>query len=303
MRRTRSLLFSVALMAIAALLAACSGGGSSPTNTPTGTPTSQAESGTIDVRVTDAPNPDVTAIVITASDIQVSQATASGSDDWTTVLAGQHTFDLLKVVGQEESLGVSVLPPGTYNQIRMTVDKAVITMGGQEVNAQVPSSELKIVKGFDVVAGETTILTFDFDANSSVVTAGPNVLLKPTVKLMVRKSTQPFVPANQETGTVTPTPTLPTPTPASTPAVSDFFLNVTAPVNTEAVVSTPSITVSGSTRVDAAVSINDTFVTPDANGNFSLDVPLTEGPNEIDVVASIASGDQLSKVLTVIYAP
>lgn len=105
------------------------------------------------------------------------------------------------------------------------------------------------------------------------------------------------------TPTVAPTTTNPTATATPTPAPDAFVLNITSPADAESVVSTPTITVAGQTRVDAAVSVNDQFLTVDANGNFSVNVPLVEGPNEIDVVASIASGDELSKVLTVIYAP
>ena len=61
-----------------------------------------------------------------------------------------------------------------------------------------PSSVLRIVRPFKVVADETTILTFDFDAKRSVVAAGPNLLLRPVVKLLVGGSS---------CGTATPTST------------------------------------------------------------------------------------------------
>jgi hypothetical protein len=51
------------------------------------------------------------------------------------------------------------------------------------------------------------------------------------------------------------------------------------------------------------VTINDTVVEPDIDGEFSLDVPLEEGPNIIEVVASVASGEQMDLVLVAIYLP
>ena len=67
-------------------------------------------------------------------------------------------------------------------------DAAEVTVEGNAVSAQVPSGTLRIVGGFELVAGETTALTLDFDAAKSVVVAGPrNVLIKPVVKLLVRR--------------------------------------------------------------------------------------------------------------------
>lgn len=313
-------LVTALILALPLLIAACSGGATptntasatntpagqstSPTPTPTGTTASNASS--VDIRVTDKPNPDVSAIVITASNFRVSQSSsASGPDDqsqWITVLPGQQTFDLLKVVGQEQSLGVGDLAPGTYNQIRMDVDQAVVTIGGQDVQATVPSSVLKIVRPFQVTEGQATILTFDFDASKSIVQTGAGVILKPTVKLLVRPGGEPFVP--QPTDTPEPTvASTPAPTATPTPAPDQFVLDIVNPADTETITTSPTITIQGRTRVDAVVTVNDQFVTPDVNGNFSADVPLQEGPNDIEVVASIASGDELSKVLTVIYTP
>ena len=76
---------------------------------------------------------------------------------------------------------------------------------GAVLQARVPSRRLKVVGGFTLEAGETTILTLDFDADKSVVIAGPrNVLLKPVVKLLVRdkdeardagRTTEPELPS------------------------------------------------------------------------------------------------------------
>ena len=59
----------------------------------------------------------------------------------------------------------------------------------------------------------------------------------------------------------------------------------------------------GRTRVDAVVTVNDTVVDPDGEGQFSSMVELEEGPNIIEVVSSIANGEQLDMVLVVIYLP
>jgi hypothetical protein len=65
----------------------------------------------------------------------------------------------------------------------------------------------------------------------------------------------------------------------------------------------PELTVAGRTRSDAAVTINDLVVSPDFEGRFSVDLILEFGPNIIEVVVSIATGEQLDEVLSVVYAP
>tara|TARA_B100000809_G_scaffold77826_1_gene75659 strand:+ start:1208 stop:1600 length:393 start_codon:yes stop_codon:yes gene_type:complete len=83
----------------------------------------------------------------------------------------------------------------------------------------------------------------------------------------------------------------------------DLFLQLISPPETEVFTDTGTLAVVGRTRVDAVVTINDTVVEPDIDGEFSLDVPLEEGPNIIEVVASVASGEQMDLVLVAIYLP
>ena len=162
----------------------------------------------------------MTKILITVSEIQVQ---SSGDEPWLTVVSGPVEFDLVEIQGVEQILGEAELDPGRYGQIRLTVEKAEVTVQGNTVSARVPSDKLKIVGGFDLVAGQTTILTLDFDAEKSVVIAGPrNVLIKPTVKLLIRAGDEELASATEageteeveeteETEEATPTAVAPTP--------------------------------------------------------------------------------------------
>ena len=114
----------------------------------------------------------------------------------------------------------------------------------------------------------------------------------------------PTATAAPPTATPTPVPTAtPTPAPTATPAPEEFVLHIVEPVEAETLTTNPTLLVSGRTRVDAVVTVNDTFVDPDIDGRFSAEIPLDEGPNIIEVVASIATGEELSTVLVVIYEP
>jgi hypothetical protein len=92
-------------------------------------------------------------------------------------------------------------------------------------------------------------------------------------------------------------------TPTPTPAPDVFVLHIAEPTESEVVTEDPSLLVWGRTRVDAALSINDDFVPVDADGTFALRMDLELGTNIMEVIASIASGEERSEVLAVIYAP
>ena len=100
--------------------------------------------------------------------------------------------------------------------MRLEVVEALITIQGDEKSATVPSGKLRLVAGFEIEAGETTILTLDFDAGRSVVLRGRmDLLLRPAVKLLVRKADRPLSDAD-EVSSIEPEET-PTPRPTATP--------------------------------------------------------------------------------------
>ena len=100
-----------------------------------------------------------------------------------------------------------------------------------------------------------------------------------------------------------PSPKL-TPTPTPTPTTGALFLSVTQPQD-QSVVNTASITISGRTIHGAVVSVslNDSIYIPsvDNNGYFTISVPLDEGPNLIEVIASDYYGNQKSVNISIIY--
>ena len=178
------------------------------------------------------------------------------------------------------------------------------------MEARIPSDVLRVVRPFTITAGQTTIATLDFDAEQSVVQQGTGeYLLRPLVTLLVRQEGEPFEPAGQPDDTTggdtalmgTPT-TVPTPT-ATPDATGDFFLTIEKPAEIESIIAEDSITVTGRTRLDATVSVNDIFANVDGDGRFRVTVEMEIGPNIIEVVASLGTGETLDEVLIVIYSP
>ncbi len=140
-----------------------------PTATTGPVPTAEPGPAVLEVRVTDAPDPEITAVLIVASAIQVHNGTTG---EWSTVVEGPVDFDLIQVAGIEDLLGESELEPATYTQIRLQIDSVTITRSGEDHVATVPSGELKLVGSMELEEGATTIATLDFDAEQSVVAQG-----------------------------------------------------------------------------------------------------------------------------------
>jgi bacillopeptidase F len=96
-------------------------------------------------------------------------------------------------------------------------------------------------------------------------------------------------------------------TPTSTKAIDTMepkealTLVVNEPQN-ETVVDTSRITISGTTRSDAVVSINGVITDVDSQGGFIGEVNLDIGPNSLEIIASDFYGNEETAVLTIVYA-
>ena len=162
--------------------------------------------GTIEVRVTDAP-PEygtIKEIWVTVVDseegIMVHKAATEedGEGEWIPIpVTGDNPFELLelKEQGVDALLGWAEVPTGKYTQIRMTIEQVEVIFEGETdpIEAKLPSGKLKLVRPFDVIDGETTILLLDFIADESVTITGQgDVIFKPVIKLVVSGKEKPI---------------------------------------------------------------------------------------------------------------
>lgn len=81
--------------------------------------------------------------------------------------------------------------------------------------------------------------------------------------------------------------------------MQSFYLDVTAPADS-IVVKEGSIKVEGGTPPGSVVTVNGKIVALNGTARFSTDVPLEEGPNSIEIVASDFLGNQRSMVISLI---
>lgn len=143
--------------------------------------------GTLNVRITDAPA-SFDAVDITFTEISVNKSGGSAI----VVSDSTQTINLIEWSnGLSTPLGSIELETGTYNQIRLIIESATVTVDGVVFDITVPSGAqtgLKLTHQFTLEAGSTYDLMIDFDASRSIVLTGtnanPSYLLKPTIRLV-----------------------------------------------------------------------------------------------------------------------
>lgn len=147
------------------------------------------DEGRVAVYVKDAASDEFSSVFITFSKVAIHEGDSEGSapaegeepdtegDGWTTVFEGSKEIDLMAFSGSDARafLGDANLSAGTYNQIVITVDDArgIQFSDGSEVDIEVTTGWVRVVRAFEVSADETTRIVLDLDLDRSVIQQGP----------------------------------------------------------------------------------------------------------------------------------
>lgn len=150
--------------------------------------------GILYLQITDIPGDlNITKALVTISSVEVYSSAAGSDEDektesstgWYTIVEEPQTFDLIALIDTKEFLGRGYLDTGRYNQIRLYVDKALVTINGNTYKLEIPSQTVKLIKPFKIENRRTTTLTLDFDIQKSVKSAGKDkYILEPTIKVI-----------------------------------------------------------------------------------------------------------------------
>ena len=81
-----------------------------------------------------------------------------------------------------------------------------------------------------------------------------------------------------------------------------LVLTIRQPLD-ESVVNTGQVEVIGAAPPDTVVTVNDEILIVDPEQEFKVSIPLEEGPNLIEIVASDINGNEIDQLLTVYYEP
>ena len=95
------------------------------------------------------------------------------------------TFDLVLLQNLADVLVETKISVGIYSQIRLYIEKALITIDGVEYDLKIPSKKVKINANFLIFEGEITTLLLDFDIQKSVIRSNKDkYILKPNIRLV-----------------------------------------------------------------------------------------------------------------------
>lgn len=117
--------------------------------------------------------------------------------------------------------------------------------------------------------------------------------------VFLRKNIAPRV--SEKVNVVSPTPSAASGQSAPARVANELLLSVSTPAD-RATVTTPALTVRGTTAPKAEVFINELEIRADASGNFSGSLTLDEGENSIVVIVNDESGNVAEKDLTIFYS-
>jgi len=159
----KSILFGMAA-GLALVLAGCGGGGSS-----SGGGTSSG-TGTMNVRMVDAPDPTITSIVLVFNKLE-----AHVGSQWVTIPLADETVDLMNLTASDMLLGTAQLPAGKYTQIRLFPTSATVTDSTGTHDVNIPSAKQTGIKiNIDATLPANSILTLllDFNVDKSLTKQG-----------------------------------------------------------------------------------------------------------------------------------
>jgi hypothetical protein len=164
--------------------------------------------GSLFLQITDQPALGIEKAEVTISKVQVHAASTGeneSDDGWITVAEEPQTFDLVAIKDVKEFLGLEELAAGRYTQIRLDVDKALVTINGTAYNLTIPSETVKLVRNFEIRENQTTTLTLDFDAERSVHSTGESgkYILSPTITVVQETPSEEEQACVNSGGTVT----------------------------------------------------------------------------------------------------
>jgi hypothetical protein len=140
----------------------------------------------MNIQMTDAPG-DFQAVNLVVTEVAVQ----SSNGGWEVLQSGTRTYDLLQLRnGVFATLGISQLPTGHYNQLRLKLGAgSTVVVDNTTHPLRIPSglqSGFKLAGSFDVPARGRVDLALDFDVSRSILPDGDGAYsLKPVIRVVV----------------------------------------------------------------------------------------------------------------------
>jgi hypothetical protein len=147
--------------------------------------------GTLIIMITDdPPKLNISKALVTITSVGVHKAGVGydgndeSSEGWITIEDEAQTFDLILLQNLTDLLSQVEIGVGIYTQIRLYIEKILVTIDDVEYDLKIPSNVVRIVSNFLIFDEETTDLLLDFDIHKSVCKEGyDEYIFNPTIKV------------------------------------------------------------------------------------------------------------------------
>jgi hypothetical protein len=119
-------------------------------------------SGVIEIKMTDPQGEwgEATQVYLNYSAIEIHRSQVDNESGWFTVVDTNGLINLTRILDVNQTISHKNLQAGLYNLLRFRIVKALVTVGGKNYTAIVPSGELRITikGGIRVTTGQTTTM-------------------------------------------------------------------------------------------------------------------------------------------------
>ena len=152
-------LFLPLTVALCAIVAGCGGGGSS-----------ESGSGTLNIRLADAPDPTISAINITFTKVD-----AHIGNEWVEIPLSDTSVNLMDLTDADMLLGTAPVPAGMYTQVRLFPSEVTVTDddGTHTVNiGSAAQTGIKVNINAEVGANAIQTILLDFNVDKSLIKQG-----------------------------------------------------------------------------------------------------------------------------------
>ncbi len=139
----------------------------------------------------------ISSVMVTVNKIEMHNQ----ANGWVTVSNATNQYDLmaLKQSGVTSLLAQTNVQAGTYDQIRLTINKVMVTDNGVQYEAKLPSGQLKIIGTIVVDPSKTSTAVIDFMADKSLhVTGNGKFVFAPVVKIQTQSNTNATVDSDEK---------------------------------------------------------------------------------------------------------
>ncbi|MBB6062588.1 hypothetical protein HNP65_001026 [Thermosipho japonicus] len=150
---------------------------------------------TVSVLLTDRPVSDIDKLTVDISSFTYHYAIGDKEGEWAAPTNVATTIDILSLAGTEVSwLNIELPENASLTQLRLTIEEATVTVGGEEYPVEVKNKDVKVIKSaLNILSGGELVLDFDLARSLHQKGLSNVYILNPVLKPTFRRGKLYFI--------------------------------------------------------------------------------------------------------------